>query len=152
MKLGILVAAAALAGSIAVGAQRAAAPAPAVDVFKTPTCGCCGKWVEHLRASGFTVKVTDLNDLSAIKAKHGIPARLQSCHTATVDGYVLEGHVPAQDVKRLLKERPQVKGVAVAGMPIGSPGMEVGSTVHPYDVMTFDGQGRAQVFASHGRK
>jgi hypothetical protein len=149
MRLGIFVVSAALAGTIALGAQRAAAPA--VEVFKTPTCGCCGKWVEHLRANGFAVKVTDLGDLTAVKSKHGIPARLQSCHTATVDGYVVEGHVPAQDVKRLLKERPRVTGIAVPGMPIGSPGMEVNGVVHPYDVIAFDRQGGARVFASHGK-
>jgi hypothetical protein len=139
----------ALLGSIAAGAQRPSAPV--VEVYKTPTCGCCGKWVEHLRADGFTVRVTDLNDLSGVKKTRGVPAQLQSCHTATVGDYVIEGHVPAQDVRRLLKERPAVAGIAVAGMPIGSPGMEVNDIVHPYNVMAFDKQGKARVFASHGR-
>jgi hypothetical protein len=139
----------ALLGSIAAGAQRPSAPV--VEVYKTPTCGCCGKWVEHLRADGFTVRVTDLNDLSGVKKTRGVPAQLQSCHTATVGDYVIEGHVPAEDVRRLLKERPAVAGIAVAGMPIGSPGMEVNDIVHPYNVMAFDKQGKARVFASHGR-
>ena len=94
----------------------------------------------------------DLDDLGPIKRKLGVPERLESCHTAVVEQYVIEGHVPADVIDRLLRERPAVAGLAVAGMPIGAPGMEVGTTVHPYDVMAFDGQGRAQVFASHGRK
>ena len=149
MRRSVLAAVVLLTGAAVLGAQRGTPPS--VDVFKTPTCGCCGKWVEHLRASGFRVNVTDMADLSKIKAANGIPARLQSCHTATVDGYVVEGHVPAQDVKRLLKERPAVAGVAVAGMPMGSPGMEVNNIVHPYDVMAFDKQGKSRLFASHGR-
>jgi hypothetical protein len=132
-----------------VAAQRPAAPM--VEVFKSPTCGCCALWVKHLEANGFATKVTDVEDISTVKAKHGVPGRLQSCHTAVVNGYVIEGHVPAADVQRLLKERPAVVGVAVPGMPIGSPGMEVGSTVQAYNVMTFDKQGQSAVFASHGR-
>jgi hypothetical protein len=132
-----------------VAAQRAAGPT--VEVFKSPTCGCCANWVKHLEANGFTTKVTDVDDITQVKAKYGVPGRLQSCHTAVVNGYVLEGHVPAADVQRLLKERPSVAGVAVPGMPIGSPGMEQGSLVQPYNVMTFDKQGQTSVFAAHGR-
>jgi hypothetical protein len=132
-----------------VAAQRAARPT--VEVFKSPTCGCCAMWVKHLEANGFATKVTDVDDMTQVKAKYGVPGRLQSCHTGVVNGYVLEGHVPAADVQRLLKERPAVVGVAVPGMPVGSPGMEVGNTVQPYNVMTFDKQGQATVFASHGR-
>jgi hypothetical protein len=132
-----------------VAAQRTAGPT--VEVFKSPTCGCCANWVKHLEANGFTTKVTDVDDMTQVKAKYGVPGRLQSCHTAVVNGYVLEGHVPAADVQRLLKERPSVAGVAVPGMPIGSPGMEQGSIVQPYNVMTFDKQGQTSVFASHGR-
>jgi hypothetical protein len=123
-----------------------------VTVYKTPTCGCCAQWVEHLRASGFAVQTTDLADLGKLKASHRVPPQVQSCHTALVDGYVIEGHVPAADVWRLLKERPGVAGLAVPGMPIGSPGMEVpGMKVQPYDVIAFDAEGRTKVFASHGR-
>jgi hypothetical protein len=123
-----------------------------VEVFKTPTCGCCSKWIEHLRARGFTVRFTDLDDLAAIKAKHGVPAALQSCHTALVGGYVVEGHVPATDVQTLLKERPRVVGIAVPGMPVGSPGMEVASgQVQPYSVLAFQKDGSTKVFAQHGR-
>lgn len=123
-----------------------------VEVFKTPTCGCCSKWVEHLRAQGFTVRTTGLDNLAEVKARHRVPPQVQSCHTALVNGYVLEGHVPAADVWRLLKERPAVAGLAVAGMPSGSPGMEVhGAKTQPYNVLAFDKQGKIQVFASYGR-
>ena len=125
-------------------------PAPTVQVYKSPTCGCCASWVKHLQQHGFTTRVTDTEDVAAIKAQRGVPARVQSCHTAVVDGYVLEGHVPATDVQRLLKERPAVAGLAVPGMPIGSPGMEVpGQKPQAYDVLAFDKQGQTRVYASH---
>ncbi|MDG2049590.1 MAG: DUF411 domain-containing protein [Myxococcota bacterium] len=95
-----------------------------IQVYKTPTCGCCGNWVNHLRAAGFDVKTTDLPDLTALKRSNGVPQSMASCHTALVGGYVIEGHVPASDIRRLLKERPRVAGLAVPGMPMGSPGME----------------------------
>jgi hypothetical protein len=124
-----------------------------IEVFKTPTCGCCLLWVEHLRAAGFRVRVNDMNDLSKLKASHGVPGQLQSCHTGVVDGYVIEGHVPATDIRRLLETRPSVAGLAVPGMPIGSPGMEVqGVKPRPFDVMAFDKQGKAIVFASHNKQ
>jgi hypothetical protein len=146
----VLVAAGALALGGLVAAQRASPP-QMVEVFKSPTCGCCANWVKHLEAAGFTTRVTDVEDITTVKTKHGVPGRLQSCHTAIVGGYVLEGHVPAADVQRLLKNKPAIVGVAVPGMPIGSPGMEVGSTVQRYDVLTFDKQGQTSVFASYGR-
>jgi hypothetical protein len=107
--------------------QARAQPAPAVKVWKDPACGCCTGWVEHLSRSGFSVASVDTSDLASIKAQAGIPADLASCHTARVEGYVLEGHVPAAAIRRLLKERPEGIGLAVPGMPIGSPGMEGGS-------------------------
>lgn len=129
----------------------AGAQAPqAVDVFKTPTCGCCAKWVDHLRAQGFAPKTTDMVNLTDVKAKHRVPPALQSCHTAIVGGYVIEGHVPASDIKRLLKERPAVVGLAVPGMPIGSPGME-GPRPDRYEVLSFDKEGKTKVFSSHGQ-
>jgi len=132
-------------------ANQAAGAAPLMTVYKTPTCGCCAKWVTHMRENGFTVMVTDLNDLSVIKQKHGVPGRLQSCHTGIVNGYVVEGHVPAADVTRLLKEKPAVVGLTVPGMPAGSPGMEVpGIQPPPYQVFTFDKAGSTNVFATHG--
>ena len=137
---------------IAVAAMGLAAQKPVtVEVFKTSTCGCCALWVKHLEDNGFTTRVTDLDDLSAIKKKHGVPSRAASCHTAVVDGYALEGHVPAAEVQRLLKERPAVAGLAVPGMPLGSPGMDFGSTKQPYDVLSFDKAGQLKVFASYNR-
>jgi len=122
-----------------------------IEVYKDPACGCCSKWVDHLREQGFVVRATDTTDLAAFKVSHAVPRSLQSCHTALVDGYVIEGHVPAADVRRLLEERPAIAGLAVPGMPIGSPGMEVeGMQAQPYDVMAFERDGGARVFARHG--
>ena len=134
----------------ATGVRVAAQKGPAVQVYKDPTCGCCSLWVEHLRKAGFSATVSDVEDIDAIKTKHGVPRHARSCHTAIVGGYVIEGHVPATDVQRLLKERPAVAGIGVAGMPIGSPGMEVASVKpQPYDVLAFTKAGEVTVFASH---
>lgn len=139
-----------LASMSGASAQRQAPAGPVVQVFKTPTCGCCANWVKHLQDNGFTTRVVDMPDLSEIKAKHNVPAAAQSCHTGVVDGYVVEGHVPAADVRRLLKDRPAVVGIAVPGMPIGSPGMEVpGVKPAAYNVMSFDKAGQLKVYASH---
>jgi hypothetical protein len=130
-------------------ARKQAAP-PSVDVFKSPTCGCCSKWVEHMRKAGFTVHVTDVPDpeLEKIKARYSVPESAKSCHTARVGGFTVEGHVPPTEVKRLLKEKPAVLGLAVPGMPLGSPGMEVsGVKPHPYNVLTFDKRGATQVYS-----
>ena len=122
-----------------------------VTVHKTETCGCCKLWVEHLQQAGFAVQVHNLDDLAPIKERVGVPASLASCHTAEVDGYFLEGHVPAADVKRLLSERPKAKGLTVPGMPLGSPGMEVASgQVQPYDVLLIASDGKSTVFAHYG--
>ena len=141
---GLLIAATGATVAVAAGVGTMAALLPAaqadvVVVHKTPWCGCCGAWVEHLRANGFEVSVEEHDDLAPIKAKHGVPGELQSCHTALVDGYVVEGHVPGADIRRLLEQRPQAAGLAVPGMPIGSPGMEQGNTREPYAVMLFGG-------------
>ena len=145
--LAVALAAAIVSVELPVTARQAA---PTIQVYKSPTCGCCANWVKHLQQHGFTTTVTETEDVAAIKAKHNIPARVQSCHTAIVEGYVLEGHVPAADVQRLLKERPPVVGLAVPGMPIGSPGMEVASRKpQAYDVVAFDRGGQLKVFASH---
>jgi hypothetical protein len=117
-------------------------------VYKTPTCGCCKNWVAHVKAQGFDPTVTDLPDVSGIRSKLGVPPHLSSCHTATVGGYVIEGHVPADLIHKLLKERPKVTGLAVPGMPQGSPGMEQGGMKDPYDVLTFDPFGNTKVYAS----
>ena len=132
-------------------AQTARATQTAMEVFKTSTCGCCGKWVEHMRAAGFAVTFTDIDqaELDRVKAKHGVARELHSCHTALVDGYVIEGHVPASEVRRLLTERPKVAGLAVPGMPLGSPGMEVsGVKAQPYDVLSFQKNGGSRVFST----
>lgn len=117
-----------------------------VTVYKSPTCGCCTKWEEHLRQNGFRVVSVPRDDMPAIKQEHGVPRGLQSCHTALVDGYAVEGHVPADVIRKLLTERPKVKGVAVPGMPMGSPGME-GPTKDQYEVYTFDVSGPKDVYA-----
>ena len=126
----------------------AAADPVQVQVYKSPTCGCCNKWIEHLESNGFSVHATDVPDLAPIKAENGVPRRLASCHTAIVDGYLVEGHVPAIDVHRLLRERPKVSGLAVPGMPIGSPGME-GPNPERYQVLSFGPEG-VSVFSTHG--
>jgi hypothetical protein len=115
-------------------------------VHKTPTCGCCADWVKHLRTNGFEVVVHDIPSTAAEQQRLGVPANLQSCHTAEVDGYVIEGHVPADLVRRLLSERPQIAGLAVPGMPAGSPGMEMGYK-EPYEVIAFEKSGRTSVYA-----
>lgn len=120
-----------------------------VQVWKSPTCGCCTNWIEHMEAAGFEVEAHDVPDVVAVKARYGIPPSTHSCHTALVDGYLIEGHVPAEDVQRLLEERPEVTGLAVPGMPLGSPGMEVGNQKDPYDVLTFAGDGSTTVYSSH---
>ena len=123
-------------------------PLPAVTVYKSPSCGCCGKWVEHMRESGFEVKTMDMPDVRPMKKQLGVPQDLAACHTAYVGGYVVEGHVPADVVKKFLDEHPDVTGLAVPGMPVGSPGMEMGgSRSESYNVLTFDEQGHREVFA-----
>lgn len=125
---------------------HAFAAKPKITVYKTPTCGCCEKWEAHLRAEGFTVVSKPLDDLSKIKKEKGIPENLQSCHTGVIGNYVIEGHVPASAIKKLLAQKPKnIKGIAVPGMPIGSPGME-GPNPESYDVMSFDKNGKSEVF------
>jgi hypothetical protein len=121
--------------------------AATILVYKSPTCGCCNGWVEHLEDSGFTVDARNTNDVMSVKRDSGIPVRLSSCHTAIIDGYVVEGHVPADQIRRLLADRPDVAGIAVPGMPIGSPGME-GPGASPYDVLAFTHDGTTSVFAT----
>jgi len=125
------------------------AHAAEVTVYKSPTCGCCQKWVDHLKTNGFSVNAINTDDLVKHKIANGVPYELGSCHTALVGGYVIEGHVPASDIKRLLKERPPVRGLAVPGMPIGSPGMEQGAHKDKYEVLAFDKQGKTSVYARH---
>jgi hypothetical protein len=135
---------------LALFVQGAAAdPLPEVVMHKDPNCGCCSAWAEHLEANGFKVKTVAERDMQAVKRRFAVPQRLTSCHTARVGGYVIEGHVPASAIKRLLREKPALAGLAVPGMPLGSPGMEVPGKRDPYDVVSFDGAGGSRVFESH---
>jgi hypothetical protein len=118
---------------------------PPITVYKSASCGCCEKWVRHLRENGFDVRTVNRNDLENIKAEHGVTETLAACHTGLIDGYVVEGHVPADVIRRLLRERPEVRGIAVPGMPVGSPGME-GPNSQPYSVLTFDADGNTAVY------
>jgi hypothetical protein len=141
------------AASLLAGAALRAQAQPRVEVWKDPNCGCCGDWVRHLQAEGFEVRVHD-NGNTAARKRLGIPEKLGSCHTALVGGYAIEGHVPAQDIRRLLKERPPAIGLSVPGMPVGSPGMdgpEYGGRKDPYDVLLIAKDGGTRVFQSYHR-
>jgi hypothetical protein len=139
-----------LASLPAQAAVVADSAAPVITVYKSPTCGCCKGWVEHVKAAGYKVDVHDVADVTPVKDDAGVPADARSCHTAIVGGYALEGHVPASDIARLLKERPAIAGLTVPGMPVGSPGMEVpGQPADKYDVMAFKAGGSTEVYASH---
>lgn len=136
-----------LAGGLAYGYFQA--QATEIVVYKSPYCGCCVKWVEHLEANGFTVKSVSVDNMNAIKKDAGLPSGLASCHTAIVDDrYVVEGHVPAEDIAELLQDRPDIKGLAVPGMPAGSPGMESPDPVR-YEVLAFDEDGAVRVYDRH---
>jgi hypothetical protein len=127
------------------------AASPSIRVYKDPSCGCCTAWVDHLNASGFSATVDEMTDMAAVKAKLGVPDDLTSCHTGLVGGYAIEGHVPADDIKRLLKEKPKAAGIAVPGMPLNSPGMEVSDQPNePYTVWLFTKDGKRSAFAKHG--
>lgn len=137
--------------SVALGCERAAIAddETLVTVYKSPTCGCCKGWIKHLEAAGFRVAAHDTNEMSEIKDARGIPRKLGSCHTAEVGGYLIEGHVPPADIQRLLREKPAIAGLAVPGMPIGSPGME-GPDPEAYDVIGFREDGNTAVYSTHG--
>jgi hypothetical protein len=141
-------AAAPIVTGLGIGARQRGAR-PAMTVYKSPSCGCCGDWVDHVKDAGFKVTVRDIADVDPIKRDLGVPANLGSCHTAVVGPYVLEGHVPADLVDKLLADKPAgARGLAVPGMPIGSPGMEVpGRPADKYDVILFNNDGRTRVFA-----
>lgn len=117
-----------------------------MTVYRSPTCGCCEKWIAHMERQGFVIKDVPTEDMDAVKQRQGVPKALQSCHTAVVGGYVVEGHVPAGDVKKLLKTKPQAAGLAAPGMPAGSPGMEMGGGKANFQVILFDQQGNADTF------
>lgn len=146
----------ALAGAATLVARRAALAAsviptaarPPMTVYKDPSCGCCKQWVAYMQQSGFVVTAHDDTDMDARKDHYGVPSGVRSCHTALVGNYVIEGHVPAADVDKLLKEQPKVAGLAVPGMVVGSPGME-GGAAKPYTVVAFQKTGTTTAFASH---
>jgi len=132
---------------VRISGVQAAGAAVKITVTKDPSCGCCGGWVDHLKADGFAVEVVETAAVNRVKAKLGVPSELASCHTAEIDGYVIEGHVPAAAIRRLLAEKPQARGLAVPGMPVGSPGMEIdGTPPETYDVVLF-GPSNRRVFA-----
>ena len=141
----------ALAAALAARTFPVAATAalPSVQVFKSASCGCCAAWVDHMSGAGFPVTVTNVGDTTAARQRFGMPDRYGACHTAIVAGYVVEGHVPAGEVKRLLALKPRALGLAVPSMPAGSPGMEMGSRQDPYEVLLVDANGRASVFSTY---
>ena len=128
-----------------------AAAGPSMVVYKSPTCGCCSLWIKHLLAKGFVVEARDVGDsqLTSVAIQSGVPADLQTCHTAKIAGYIVEGHVPVADIQRMLKEKPAIAGIGVGGMPMGSPGMEQGGMKQPFNTMAFTKDGRQTVFAKH---
>src|ERR1700720_226470 len=125
-----------------------AAKKPTITVYKDPACGCCKKWIEHLVKHGYRVDAKDTPNMTEIKRTLGVPSGLTACHTAVVNGYLIEGHVPAADIARLLEQKPKIAGLAVPGMPMGSPGME-GPRAQHYQVFSFDKAGKTKVFASY---
>lgn len=137
-----------LAEAASTSGQEVDADLPLVRVWKSPSCGCCADWVEHMRAAGFPVEVHEASNLAEKKQEHGIAPQHQACHTATVEGYVVEGHVPADLVKRMLADQPEIEGLTVPGMPAGSPGMEVEGRKDPYDVLAMAEDGSVVVYAS----
>ena len=134
---------------LALLASAESAVAATLLVTKTEFCGCCAKWVERMKAAGFTVKVLTVDSVTPTARKLGVPDKLRSCHTSQIGGYAIEGHVPAADIKRLLAQRPKAAGIAVPGMVTGTPGMEHGDHKEPYKVILFDRSGKTKVFASH---
>lgn len=141
---------ASLFAPIALLACAQAVSASVLEVAKTPWCGCCTGWIERMQQAGFTMKVREVEDTGPVATAAGVPANLRSCHTTKVDGYVIEGHVPAEDIRRLLVERPNAVGLAVPGMPLGSPGMEAGDRKDRFQTILIMRDGRHKVWATHG--
>lgn len=127
----------------------AAGAAQSIHVYKSPTCGCCTAWIDHLEDNGFDVKATDSQNMNRIKIDAGLTRNLASCHTAFIGDYVIEGHVPAEDIHQLIANAPNARGLAVPGMPAGSPGMEMGGRKDHYQALMFNAQGQTKVFAEH---
>jgi hypothetical protein len=146
--LGLSVVALALTTGAAPVSPIVSPKTPTITVYKDPGCGCCKNWIEHLIKHGYRVDAKDTPGMTEVKRTLGVPDRLSACHTAVVNGYLIEGHVPAADIARLLKDKPKVAGLAVPGMPMGSPGME-GPRAQHYQVLSFDKAGKTKVFASY---
>ena len=147
-KLGRILPTLACGAALGLSAPAFASPDEVV-MYKDPNCGCCGKWAEHMRSAGFAVKEVASARMDLVKQEAGVPEALGSCHTAKVGGYVVEGHVPAADVRRMLAEKPAIRGLSAPGMPLGSPGMEGPYPAERYDVVSFDARGRSAVFSKH---
>ena len=146
MRTLIIAAASVLVLSAVSSGQQKPKPIP-MSVYKSPACGCCAIWVDYMRKNGFDAKVQDVDNIGAVKLKLGVREEFSSCHTTEVGGYIVEGHVPVEVVQRMLKERPKIAGIAVAGMPAGSPGMEVpGGRKEPYNVLAFTSDGKTTVY------
>lgn len=122
---------------------------PEIVVYRSPSCSCCGKWIEYLKQNNFNIKSVSSPDMEAVKEKFGVPDKLASCHTAVIDGYIVEGHVPVEDIKKMLVNKPAIAGIAAPGMPIGSPGMETDGQKDAYRVISFEKNGKTAVFAEH---
>ena len=140
-----------LFNSTLINAESPAEESIEMTVYRSPTCTCCGKWLEHVNNHHYVIKDIISDDMQAIKQRFGVPDKLASCHTAIVEGYVIEGHVPAEDIKKLLHGKPKVSGLSAPGMPLGSPGMEMGNQKNHYETVTFDKEGNVKFFAEHGK-
>jgi hypothetical protein len=143
----LLLSAGMLVAGVPAHALLPSAPKPRLTVWKSPSCGCCKEWVKHMEQAGFEVVTKDQEDVQPIKRQYGVSSKLASCHTGVVNGYVIEGHVPGDLVQKVLKERPRIVGLAVPGMPAGSPGMEVGGRKDPFEVVAWDAKGNTTVYA-----
>lgn len=137
--------------SVKLMADESASPTE-ITVYRSASCGCCGKWIEHLQQNRFKVKTVISDDMPMIKEKYAVPEKLASCHTAIVDGYIVEGHVPADDIKNLVNKKPKILGIAAPGMPMGSPGMEMEGQKQDYDVLSYDKAGHFEVFSRHSKQ
>jgi hypothetical protein len=141
-----------LAAAIPAAACARPAKAGELNIYKSPYCGCCGAWVDHIKASDLRVVVHEMEDVTPMAKKLGVPDAMRSCHTAVIDGYFVEGHVPAPDISKLLRERPKARGIAVPGMPIGSPGMDQGGRRDAYATLIVDHRGASRVFVRHNQQ
>lgn len=140
-----------LAAAIPAAACANPARSAELKIYKSPSCGCCGAWVDHVEASGLSTAVHEMEDVTPVAKKLGVPDAMRSCHTAVIDGYFVEGHVPATDIRKLLRERPRARGIAVPGMPIGSPGMEQSGRRDAFDTMLVLRDGSTRAFVKHNR-